>query len=78
MSGADAAADERTDHWPTETIRYTGLGENRTRIRRQHAFAQFTAFAEYAYGRVPAILQVGQHIIDQGKQALTPDPAPKP
>jgi hypothetical protein len=22
MSRADAAADERTDHWPTETIRY--------------------------------------------------------
>jgi hypothetical protein len=27
LSGADAAADERTDHWPTETIRYTQAEE---------------------------------------------------
>ena len=27
MSGADAATDERTDHWPAETIRYTQAEE---------------------------------------------------
>jgi hypothetical protein len=26
----------------------------------------------------PAMFQVGQHAIDQQKQALTPDPGPKP
>jgi hypothetical protein len=32
----------------------------------------------YAYGRVPLILQAGQHTVDLRKQTLTPDPAPKP
>jgi hypothetical protein len=27
---------------------------------------------------VPVVLQVGQHAIDQQKQALAPDPGPKP
>ena len=32
---------------PTRPVRSRlGLGEDRTRVRRQHAFAQFTAFAE--------------------------------
>lgn len=36
--------------------RVSGRGENRTRIRRQHAFVQVTTLVDYGYGRAPVML----------------------